>query len=261
METKSTILSKKNAQLLEEAIVRYGRIVTFTQLKQILKKDYTLADIKNRVSLLVKIGWLIRIKKGLYAVVTDIGSLASDDISVYTISQALNKDSYISFESALQFHGMFDQMLSTVGAVTFKRARKYKIKDTEIRFFKIKKNFYFGFSAERSDIGLVNIAHKEKAILDILYFRSNAYYASLVWEKLNDYKKDLNFKLVKQYAKKFNLDVIRQVGFFLDCLAIDTENLHKIVVNKSSYSRMTKESKKFNSKWRLYFDHRIIEQV
>lgn len=209
MVTKNIILSKKDAGLLEDVIVRYGRIVSFDQVKEAFKKAYSTARIKARVSILTKLGWLVRLKKGLYAVVTDIGSLSSNDISVYTMSQALNKDSYISFESALQYHGMFDQMLSTVGAVTFKRARSYTIKDTRIRFFKIKKALYFGFIEEGSDIGLVNIAQKEKAFLDILYFRSNRYYASLVWEKLREYKSRIDFDLLKQYALRFNQDVIR----------------------------------------------------
>lgn len=259
METKTILLSKKDAELLEKTIVKYGRIVDFKQINQIFKKEYSLAELKNRLSKLAKIGWLLRIKKGLYVIITDIANLNSNDISSYTLCQVLNKDSYISFENALQFHGMFDQMLSTVGAVTFKRARKYKIKDTEIKFFKIKKELYFGFNQERSDIRLVNIAQKEKAILDILYFRSNEYYASLIWEKLSEYKDDFDFNLMKNYAKKINLDIIRQIGFFLDKLDINTEDLIKIVKNKTSYSKMTKDSQQFNSKWRLYFDNRIIE--
>jgi len=233
--------------------------VSFDQLKQVFKKDYSSAEMKNRLSLLAKIGWLLRIKRGLYAVITDIGALSSNDISSYTMSRALNEDSYISFENALQHHGMFDQMLSVAGAVTFKRARKYKIKDTEIRFFRIKKKLYFGFQEERSDIGLVNIAEKEKAVLDILYFRSNAYYAGLVWETLKEHKNDFDFILLKRYAKKFNFDVIRQIGFFLDRLSIETKDLLEAIKGKTSYSRMTRDSRKFDSRWRLYFDDSVIK--
>jgi len=259
MVTKNIILSKKDAGLLEEVIIRYGRIVSFDQVREVFKKAYSAAKLRNRLSLLTKLGWLIRFKKGLYAVITDIGSLSTNDISTYTICQALNKDSYVSFESALQYHGMFDQMLSAIGAVTFKRARTYNIKNAQIKFFKINKKLYFGFTEERSDIGLVNIAGKEKALLDILYFRSNRYYASLVWEKLKEHKRRMGFDLLKQYALRFNLDVIRQAGFFLDRLEIETSDLLKAVSGHTSYSRMTKESNKFNAKWRLYFDRSIIE--
>ncbi|MCK4533292.1 hypothetical protein KAU39_05850 [bacterium] len=255
---KHTILSQFDAKMLEETIVRYGRIVTFDQLKQIFKSKYSVGETKNRVSALAKTGWLVRIKKGLYVIITDLGSLAVNDISLYVIAGALNRNSYISFENALQYHGMFDQMLTTVGAVTSERARKYIFKDAEIRFFKIKRKLYFGFVQERADIGLVNIACKEKVILDILYFRSNAYYAGLVWEKLKEYKSEFDFDLLKNYAGKFNLDVIRQIGFFLDRLGVDTGDLAKLIKGKSSYSRMTKDAGDFNSKWRIYFDRSLI---
>ena len=79
------------------------------------------------------------------------------------------------------------------------------------------------------------------------------------WERFKEYKNMLDFDLLKQYAAKFNLDVIRQTGFFLDQLRIETRDLLKIISGKTSYSRMTKKSKNFNAKWRLYFDHSIIE--
>jgi len=259
METKNTILSRKDALLLEDTIVRHGRIVNFAKLKQVFSGEYSLAEIRNRVSFLSKQGWLMRIKRGLYLIITDIGSLSSCDISVFTIAHALNKDSYISFENALQHHGMFDQMLSTVGSVTFKRARRYKTKDAEIRFFKIKKQFYFGFLEEKSDIGLVNIARAEKALLDMLYFRSNAYYASLVWEKLREYKRRIDFDLLKKYALRLSLDVARQTGFFLDRLGLDATDLEKKVKGRLGYSKMTKDSREFSAKWRLYFEDSIVK--
>ena len=260
MVMKNIILSGKEAGLLESLIINYGRVVSFKQVKSVFKKDYSEAEIKNKVSKLAKIGWLVRFKKGLYGVVSDIGSLAVNNISDYTICNALNKDSYVAFESALQFHGMFDQMLSETSAITFKRARQYKIKGTEIRFFKIKKELYFGFNREKAGaIGQVNIASKEKTILDILYFRSNAYYAGLVWSMLVKYKQKFDFCLMKRYSKKFNLNVIRQTGFFLEKLGIDAENLEKLVRGKTNYGRMTRESKEYNAKWRLYFDRSVIE--
>ena len=259
MVTKNTILSKKDAALLEDLIVQYGRIVSFDRIKSVFGHAYSTAGVRNRVSVLTKLGWLVRFKKGLYAVVTDIGSLSANDISAYTICQALNKDSYVSFENALQYHGMFDQMLSTLSAVTYKRARSYKIRETGIKFFRVKRQLYFGFTQERSDIGLVNIACKEKALLDILYFRSNRYCAALVCEKLRENKEKIDFTILKQCAVKFGLGVIRQTGFFLDLMGIETGDLLKRVHGKNSYSRMTKESGSFNAKWRLYFDDSVIK--
>ena len=130
---------------------------------------------------------------------------------------------------------------------------------TQIKTVRSENGDRVGFSGQRSDIGVVNIAKKEKAILDILYFRSSAYYSSLVWEKLRGHKDDFDFGLMKEYVKKFGIGLIRQIGFFLDRLAIDTEDLHKLVKGKSSYNRMSRDSNKFNSRWRLYFDDILVD--
>jgi hypothetical protein len=53
--------------------------------------------------------------------------------------------------------------------------------------------------------------------------------------------------------------VIRQAGFFLDRLGVETADLLRIVRGKKSYSRMTKGSKDFDAKWRLYFERSVVE--
>jgi predicted transcriptional regulator of viral defense system len=259
MVSKNTSLSKIDVSLLEEAVVRYGRIVTSTQILALWKEKYASNQaIKNRISFLCKSGWLVRVKKGLYVVVTDLSTLAFNDLSGLAIAQALNNNSYISFENALAHYGMFDQMLDTVDAVTFQRARKYHVQNMQIRFFTIRKDLYFGFVQARCDAGLVNVATKEKALLDILYFRSGLYAAALVWEKLKEHKGDVDFNKVKEFAVKFGIGMVRKIGFFLDSLGVDTTDLAGVVSGKTGYAKMSKESKIFNAKWRVYYDDKLI---
>ncbi|HOW59368.1 MAG TPA: type IV toxin-antitoxin system AbiEi family antitoxin [Candidatus Omnitrophota bacterium] len=257
---KKTILSHKTNELLEEITARHGRIVTFAQIREILSGQTSDPVIRNRVALLTKLGWLIRIKRGLFVVMTDVGSRGANDVSLDAIAQAIKKNCYISFERALQYHGLFDQMIKSVGAVTFEKPGRYRIQGGEIRFFSVKKALFFGFSPERSDLGSLQVACIEKAMLDLLYFNPSGYAASLVWEKLRQYRKEIDFDRLKEYASKFNYQVIRQTGFFLDRLGIPTGELERKIQKKSSFSRMTPEAKQFNSKWRLYFDDRLIDQ-
>jgi predicted transcriptional regulator of viral defense system len=259
MVTYNTILSQKDEKLLEDTIISYGRIVDSSQLKKIFCKEYSQEGANNRISLLSKKGWLLRIRKGLFVVVTDFSNLGFNDLSIYLIAKALNKNSYISFENALQYHEMFDQMLSAVESVTFERVRKYKFQNTNINFLKIKKELFFGFSGERINSDYVNIAGIEKAILDMLYFRKDSHNISLVWEKLNEYRKNFDFQKLQEYAAKLNDTIIRQTGFLLDFLKVDTQDLYRIIKGKKSYSIMVNDYNKFNSKWRLYYDSKSIE--
>ncbi|MDO8619499.1 MAG: hypothetical protein Q7R49_06205 [Candidatus Daviesbacteria bacterium] len=257
MDTKSTILSQNDLALLEEAILRFGRIVSFDNLASIFSTSYGEGESKQRISLLSKRGWLVRIKRGLYIVITDIATLGFSDISELIISQTLNKDSYISFENALQYYSMFDQMLSSVEAVTDKRARNYQVQDKSYRFSHIKKTLYFGFTTVTIEGREVKMAEKEKALLDMLYFRGSSYTVDLVLEKLSDYKEDIDFEKLKNYAKKFGLSMIREIGFLLDLIKVDTKDLYLSGKIKEGYSKMSVSSSEFNARWRLYYDRQI----
>jgi predicted transcriptional regulator of viral defense system len=150
-------------------------------------------------------------------------------------------------------------MLSVVESVTAERARKFDFQNTIIKFSKIKKEYYFGFSKKRIGLGFVEIADPEKAILDMIYFRKSAYNLDLIWETLKTYRSNFNFQKLKNYTTNFNDSVLRQIGFIMDNLSINTDDLYESVKGKNSYTRMTENSNKFNRKWRLYFDNSIIK--
>jgi predicted transcriptional regulator of viral defense system len=153
---------------------------------------------------------------------------------------------------------MFDQMLLSVDGVTDERARKYQIQNTSYRFFHIKKELYFGFTQVHVDGMIVNMAEKEKALLDMLYFRSNTATVSIILEKLRKYQHDIDIKKFKDYAKRYSLSMVREIGFLLDRINIATDDLYASSnVKKNSYSKMTADSDMFNAKWRFYYDSNL----
>lgn len=259
MQIKNTILSQSDLRILEYTILKFGRIVTIEQLSSLFAAKVTGNAIRRKVALLSKRGWLIRIKRGQYVVITDISTLGSNDLSEYVIAQAIKKDSYISFENALQYHGLFDQMLSTVGSVTTAYARRYTVQHTTYLFSRVKKELYFGFTQETVGSYRVNIADKEKALLDMLYFKTSDYAVSMVLEKLKEYKHRLDFKKLQAYAKQYGVGMIRIVGFLLDQVEADTTELLTYAnVRQNSYNKLTAQSSKFDAKWRLYYDPYLI---
>lgn len=261
MQTLNTVLSRTDQILLEDTIVRYGRIVSFAQLYMVMS-DLTIskATARQRIARLVDKGWLIRLKNGLYLVVTDISTLGSNDLSEYVIAQALNSNSYISSESALQYHGMYDQMLRAVTSITDAYARDYEIGETTYTFASIKKDLYFGFTTEAVDNTYrVQIADAEKALLDMLYFGRSAYAVNMVLEKLRDYQHQLDFAKLERYAQKYGVGMIRLLGLLLDQIGIDTTSLlANTKAHAGTYNKMTAKSSEFNAKWRLYYDKRAL---
>lgn len=258
METKNTILSQKDLQLLESIVLRLGRIVSFEQIREVAGESQSVGSLRKEVAQMAQAGWLIRLKRGLYLVVTDISTLGLADVADLVIAQTLNPDSYISFESALQFHGMFDQLLKRIDAVTTRTTQSYTVQQTTFTFSKIKKELYFGFTEETINRHSVKIAESEKAILDILYFRANDYAVSLVMEKLRDYEDEFDFEKLKTYSARYSVGMVRKVGFLLDQVGVDTADLWTANVKKNSYNKLTQDAAQFNAKWRLYYDSTLI---
>ena len=262
MATTNTVLSNKDLRLLEDVVIQHGKTVTAIEVKQSAGGRYSDQELRNKLAKLTKQGWLVRLKRGQYLVITDISSLGYSDTSDYVIAQTLNDQSYISFENALQYRSMFDQRLASVDSVTEGRTRSYEVENNKVyRFSHIKRELYFGFEQVRIEGRLLNIAETEKALLDMLYFRSNAATTSLVLEKLRDYRHQIDFKRLKYYAKRYSLTIVREVGVLLDTLGIDTEDLHKIAsVKGNTYSRMFEGADTFNAKWRIYNDTNLTHQ-
>lgn len=259
METRNTILSKKDLELLEVIVLQSGKIVSSEQIQKAIGQNVSRGAARMRVAGMSKAGWLIRLKNGLYLVVTDISSLGFTDVSELVIAQSLNLDSYISFESALQYHSMFDQMLARIDAVTIRKTKTYQVLKTTYTFSSIKKGLYFGFTQESINNQKVNVAEVEKAILDLLYFRSSGYTVSLVIEKLKEYQDQIDFKKLKEYSIGYSLGMVRKIGFLLDQIDVDTTDLFsQNQVKKNSFSKLTQDAEQFNAKWRLYYDPHLI---
>lgn len=251
MTTKSTILSQKESELLENLIIKAGLFVTFEQIFKELRTSMSRQEIRNLVSKLARNGWLVRIKKGVYYITT-LESRGSFNISNFIIAQVLSENSYISRESALQHYGMFDQHLKTVTSISLKRIAKKEIQGTIFEFIAVNKNNFYGWNKFNMEGRLIKIAFIEKALLDLLNFKRTFYSVDLVLEKLKNYQDSIDIVKLNKFSQKQSTTVQRILGFLFDKAGIDASYLYNLTRKKTSNSRMSKDSKLFNAKWRLY---------
>ena len=252
MSSKSISLSQKEILLLEDLIVKYGLVITFDQVFNELKKTKSRQEVRNLVSKLTKAGWLARVTKGIYYIAS-IESRGTASVSVFALACLLARDSYISFEAALQYHGMFDQHLRTIRSVSLIKRRTAVLQSINYEFIKTGKKNFYGYETVWQEGQETRIATAEKAILDILRFKRSAYSIDLVAEKLREYKEMFNKKQLNQLSEKQSLTVQRILGFLLDQTDIDSSVIFKRLKGKNGYSRMTVDSTRFNAKWRLYY--------
>lgn len=126
-------------------------------------------------------GLLLPLRRDLYLI-----SRQQSLVDTFEVSSILYGPSYISFESALSYHGWIPEAVRTTTCATTKRSREF---ETAIGFFSYEHipitAFAFGVEQHpKKDITLF-IANPWKALADIVYARKR------IWPTLNDLSEDL----------------------------------------------------------------------
>ena len=192
-------------------------------------------------------------------IVTDFVMRGGKNLSLYAASYALNSESYVSFEYALSYHHLFDQMLKGMQAVTWCRGRKYNVLGSRVEFSSINKELYFGFEKVNENGMVFNVASAEKAFLDILYFKNETYYLSLLWDIIKSRESKMDEKILSEYAARYGDFMVKKTGFLLDRVSIDTGELYNNMRKNKNYVRLSQGADTFDSKWRVYYDDKIID--
>ena len=249
---KQTILSVKQSELLENLIVKHGQIVTSGQILSQAEGFWDYKQAKNLITKLVKNGWLMRIKRGLYAI-SDLSTRGFLTLSPYVVANLLVPDSYVSFESALQQYGMFDQLTDKTISVSLKMYKAVKLNSTEYSFVKTKPEYYFGWQEVNVDNKTVRVATPEKALIDMVNFHKSQYAIDLVIEKLLEHKNDLDMDRLNDYLRRFSLTTVKIFGLIFDLIGINSDKLYGLAKAKHGTHWMLTGDSKFNAKWRLYY--------
>lgn len=249
---KNITLTQAEITALETAQIQYGTIITLDQLNELFNDNR--GYLRKRVSKLIDQGWLTRIKNGTYAL-SDLSTRGSLSISHLAITNLLVDHAYVSFESALQYHGLYDQLLSKIAMVSLKQRQATKVDAYTYTFVNTQQEYYYGWQFYQVDGQKVKIADSEKALIDLIQFHRNRYTVDLVIEKLLNYKVQITLNRLINYALKTNTVTQRIMGFVLDAVSLESTKLFQAINHKQGMSILTKsKNNTYNSKWKLYYD-------
>jgi predicted transcriptional regulator of viral defense system len=249
---KQTILNTKQGTLLENLIVKYGQIVTSEQIYSQAEGLWDQRGTKKVITKLIHNGWLIRIKRGLYAI-SNLSNRGFLSLSSSVVANLLVRDSYVSFESALAYHGMFDQLTNKTISISQVQYKAVQLQSVEYSFVKVSEKWFFGWQDVSIDNKTVHMATAEKAIIDMIQFHKSKYTVDLVVEKLSLYKGSLDLKKMTEYISRMSLTTIKIFGFLFDLLGIDSSHLFSQLKLRGTHWMLSGDTK-FNAKWRLYYD-------
>ena len=108
----------------------------------------------------------------------------------------------MSFGQALQHHGMYDQLLSTVISVSLKQHKQVVLDGINFRYIKTQDKYFFGYEEVRVDGRIVRVATAEKALIDMLQFHRTTGAVDIVTEKVLTYHHDLDVDRLRDYLAR-----------------------------------------------------------
>lgn len=155
-------------------------------------------SLKTLLSHWAKRGAIYGLKRGFYTF---------DIIRVDYLHLANNiyGDSYISFEYALYFHNLINQVPSTITLVTQKRSRTITVSNWTFEYTHLKNELMFGYELKDK----IYIATPEKALVDLFYLMARG---KRLFETDSLEKGKINFKNLTVILKRFPLYVTKQAN-------------------------------------------------
>jgi hypothetical protein len=159
---------------------------------------------KNFLETQTNEGLFVRLKRGVYALKTDLPDEG-------TIANALYKPSYISFEYALAYYNLIPEMPYTITSATTKPTRNFIANGQSFAYLTIKLAAYTGYSLINGDqsalhnnpgLGSFLLADPEKALVDYFYFVSIG--KRMGNDRIDLESKSLDPNKLVEYAKLYN---------------------------------------------------------
>ncbi len=252
-------LTARESFLLSSLSRKDKSIFTIEDVKRLIKHDY-----KKLTHSLIKKKWILPLKKGLYAIVPlDIGVEGAESFIIheFVVASHLAKPYYIAYWSALNYHGLSDQIpKSTFIAATVKKM-PLTVLYSNFVFVKISKKKFFGFEKAEIDGKKVNLSNINKTIADCLDHPEHAGGIEEVARAIYLNHNELDFKKIIGYAKRMgNLTILKRLGYILEKTGLEEYKLLKDIRLSKGYGLLDTLALKrgtYNEKWKLLINAKI----
>jgi predicted transcriptional regulator of viral defense system len=209
---------------------------------------------------LEKKGWVERIEKGKYMVIPLGARKGEYTLNEFVIGSLLVDPSAIAYWSALNYHGLTEQIPATIFVQTTSRKKKQELEIFGVRYriVRIKEGKFFGIEKVWLDEFQVNVTDREKTIVDCL---DKPGLCGGVIEVAKALKHgEFDFEKLSEYAIKIgNSGVVRRLGYLCDVLGLKI-NLPEVKAKNYLLLDPTMPKKgETNGKWRLIINLDIGE--
>ena len=222
--------------------------------------DVDRASLRVILSRLEDGGWIERVERGKYIVIPLTARKGEFTLNEFVIGSELVEPYAVSYWSALNHHGLTEQMSGTVFLQTTSRKKKRELRVFGVRYkiVKILESKFFGVEKAWIDNTAVNITDEEKTIVDCL---DHPEYSGGVIEVAKALRNGaFEGDTLSEYARRIgNSGVVRRLGYLCGLLGVQVD-LPDIDARNYLYLDPTMPKKgELDGRWRLVLNVELGE--
>ncbi len=191
-------------------------LLTLSDIKNLFP-DEKEKTIKNNLTRWLSKGYFVRLRRDLYEFIECGLDTKIPDLYV---ANRMYEPSYVSLETALSIYSIIPDIAACVTSVTTQSTRIFKNRNGSFFYRSCTSKAFTGYRVMLYDGFKVNMADKEKALVDFLYYRlRSGFPLNFEEERFNkEILKKLNWENVFLYAELFNKKTIKTLkeckGYF-----------------------------------------------
>ena len=221
---------------------------------------------KELVHRLTRKKWVLPLKRGLYAVVPlDIGVRGADAFVVHSfvVAAMLVEPYYIGYWSALNHHGLTDQIPRTTFVATTKVRHPVKVLDEEYCFVKLAPAKFFGWQEVEVEGRKVRMSGPEKTVADCLDHPEHCGGIEQVARAVYFSHEEISLARVGDYAKRMgNRTVLKRLGHVLEVTGLlpRYERLFRGFQPSAGFPKLdtlSPKTGKHDGRWKLLINYRL----
>ena len=220
-------------------------------------QPYVAQDLLRR---LVARKWVKRLERGKYMILPlESGLSGTYTQHEFLIAATFIAPYYISYWTALSHYGFTEQVARTIFVATRKQKRPVEVSGITFQFVRLAKRKFFGFVQEWIEDKQVNIASREKTLVDCLdlprYCGGVAEAIKGLWYGYEE--KTLDWDTLTEYAERMgNRTIFKRLGYLTEVLKLPIGEHISLWHSKisSGYPKLDPTMGKtgsYNTRWNL----------
>ena len=172
--------------------------------------DVSRRELSIQLSRWVRSGRVIQLRRGVYAIAKPYRYVEPHP---FLVANALRKNSYVSLQSALAFHGLIPEHVPVCASITSGRSETLETPLGTYIYERAKPDYLFGFrQLEVAANQFAFVAMAEKALLDLVYITPGAQAEAYLRELRLQHTDEISGETLEELAARMNKPKLREAA-------------------------------------------------